>query len=275
MKILAIIGSTKVGNTSEAVRYFQQKITEKGKVDVEYLYLSDYNLEFCTGCHNCITIGEETCPHFQTVKLIEDKIIESDALILATPGYMFSVTGIMKNFLDHVAYNCHRPKYFGKKAFLISSCTKWQEKSVFAPMETWLSASGFNLVGKVYVEMLPLPMSGSQIDKTRKKLESAATKFYSELHKSEELKPDFGGIVIFYAFRTLCKIAPQILKADYKYFSDRNAYDKETKWYVPAKIPFLKHKIATFIERKMEKDISKLVDMDKLKDSSGIYRNKL
>lgn len=275
MKILAIIGSSKNGNTSEAVRYFERKMKEKISADFEYIYLSDYSIDFCRGCHNCIFLGEDKCSQHLVVQSIENKMLGADALILASPGYMFSVSGIMKNFLDHVAYNCHRPKYFGKKAYLISSCTRWQEKSVFAPMEAWLGGAGFNLVGKTFVEMLPFPLKENELDKIRKKSEKAAAKFYEALRKEHEIKPDLGGVIIFHVFRTLCKIAPQIFKADYKYFTNRNAYDKETKWYVPAKISFIKDKFAKHIERKVKKDLAKIIDLDKLKDSQTYFHNKL
>lgn len=275
MKILAIMGSTKNGNTTEIVKYFERKLCEHEKFDFEYLYLYDHKLDFCTGCHNCIFIGEEACPHHLNVKLIEDRILGSDAVVLASPGYMFSVTGIMKNFLDHVAYNCHRPKYFGKKAFLISSCTKWQEKSVFTPMKTWVSAAGFKYAGETYVDMLPLPFSKNEINKRRKIIDVAASKFYSELKKTEEIKPDLGAVIIFHAFRTLCKIAPNILKADNAYFQKINAYDKNAKWYAPARVSNFKHKFAAFMEQRMQKGISKMIDVDKLNNANTTFRNKL
>lgn len=275
MKILAVIGSSKKGNTSELVKYFERKIKEKDNVEFEYLYLSDYNIGFCTGCHNCIFIGEDKCPHYQIVKNIEDKIISSDALILASPGYMFSVTGILKNFLDHVAYNCHRPKYFDKKAYLIACCTKWQEKSVFAPMETWLSGAGFRFVGKTYVDMLPFPLKESELSKRRRKIDEAAEKLYKGLNQDEGTKPNFVNIIIFHVFRTLCKIAPQILKADYEYFNKINAYDKKTRWYIKTKVSFLKHKMACYIERNIKKEIAKLIDIDKMNSGEGNFRNKL
>jgi multimeric flavodoxin WrbA len=275
MKILAIMGSTKNGNTTEIVKYFEKRLCEYEKFDFEYLYLYDYNIDFCTGCHNCILIGQDKCPHHQNVKLIEDKMLESDAIILASPGYMFSVTGIMKNFLDHVAYNCHRPKYFGKKAFLISSCTKWQEKSVFIPMKTWASASGFKFVGKTFVDMLPLPFNEKEKNKRRKTIDEAASKLYSEFKKFTQIKPNIGEVIVFHVFRTLCKIAPNILKADYEYFKQINAYDKNSKWYVPAKISNFKHKFADFMEKRIEKEISKMIDFDKLNTQNVSFRNKL
>lgn len=275
MKILVIIGARKNGNTEEIIKYFEKKTCELMECEFEYLYLHDSNIDFCTGCHNCIFIGEDKCPHYSKVKLIEDKILFSDGIILASPGYMFSVTGIMKNFLDHVAYNCHRPKYFGKKAFLISSCTKWQEKSVFTPMQTWISGAGFGFAGKAFVDMLPFPLNKEEINKRRKIIGQAAIKFYTELKKTSEIKPDFGGIIIFHVFRTLCKIAPKILKADYEYFKNKNAYDKNTRWYIPIKVSNFKHYLANYMEKKMEKSISKMVNFQTLREHENGYENKL
>lgn len=275
MKILVIMGSSKNGNTTEIVKYFERKLTEYVSCDFEYLYLNDYNIDFCTGCHNCILTGEDKCPHYLHVKAIEEKMLYSDATILASPGYMFSVTGIMKNFLDHIAYNCHRPKYFGKKAFLISSCTKWQEKSVFTPLKTWVLGAGFTFAGKVYIEMPPLPLNEKALNKIRKKLEKAVAKFHAMLQKSKYTKPNFADIIIFYVLRTLCKTAPKILKADYEYFSTKKAYEKNVKWYIPVKISRLKHKFATFLEKRVEKGILKMLDHEKLKKQECGFRNKL
>ena len=75
MKILAIMGCRKDGNTSEIVKHFESKMKSLGEVNFEYLYLSDYPIDFCVGCHNCIFIGEDKCPHYDGVKAIEDKIL--------------------------------------------------------------------------------------------------------------------------------------------------------------------------------------------------------
>jgi multimeric flavodoxin WrbA len=275
MKLLAILGCSKHGNTTEVVKYFERKLKENIECEIEYLYLLDYKIDFCTGCHNCIFVGEENCAHYLEVKKIEDKIFNADGLVLASPGYMFSVTGIMKNFLDHVAYNCHRPKYFYKKAYLIANCTKWQEKSVFIPMETWINGAGFTQVGKIYVDMMPFPVNENILDKKRKIISDGANEFAKELKSGDELKPKFGDIMIFHAFRTLCKLAPNILKADTLYFNKKNSYDKSTKWYVPAKISLVKHYFANAMEKKIEKEISKMVDKQELQKVEKRYITRL
>ncbi|MBS4537494.1 flavodoxin family protein [Clostridium sp. D2Q-11] len=275
MKILAIMGASKNGNTTEVINYFEKKLKQTMNCQFEYLYLSDYNIDFCTGCHNCIFDGEDKCPHFSEVQKIEDKILEVDGVILATPGYMFSVTGIMKNFLDHVAYNCHRPKYFGKKLFIIANCTKWQEESVFKPMETWAKGSGFSFVGKLYVDILPFPLKDKELDKRRNLIQKGARKFINELRRENQVNPTFGDIVTFHAFRTLSKIAPKILTADYKYYKDKGAFEKSSRWYISSNVSFIKHKGANIIEKKIEKEVSNMIDHDEMNEIEGRYKTNL
>ena len=276
MKILAIIGASKNGNTTEIVKFFEKQLKNNdNSIDFEYLYLSDYPINFCVGCHNCIFVGENKCPEYSKVKVIEDKMLLADGIVLATPGYMFSMSGIMKNFLDHVAYNCHRPKYFGKKAFILASATKWQAKGIFIPTKTWASGAGFEVSGTTYAEMAPFPLKTKEIEKIKSKLSKSALKFHKELTNKKELKPDMGSIAVFYIFRTFCKIMPNILKADYAYFNEKNAYDSKTKWFTKAKISNLKLIMAKFMENQVKKSISKVIDMDKLKEVNGGYKNKL
>ncbi len=273
MKILAIMGCSKNGSTTEIVRYFEKTLTKSEECEFEYLYLQDYLTDFCTGCHNCIFIGEDKCPHYDQVKVIEDKMLNTEVVLLATPGYMFSVTGIMKNFLDHVAYNCHRPKYFGKKIFLISSCTKQQEKGVFIPMETWATATGFTFMGKFYMDMLPLPFIEEEVNKKRRFIEREVKRFKEQLGKKRKLV--FGDVVIFHVFRSLCQTAPKIFKADYEYFKAKDAYNGSTKWYIPAQVNWIHHHAANFIERSMKKGIGKMLDTKQLEQTENRYKIKL
>ncbi|WP_105616290.1 flavodoxin family protein [Vallitalea okinawensis] len=275
MKLIAILGCSKNGNTTQIVQLFEKKLKEQIECEVEYLYLSDFDIGFCTGCHKCIFDDEKKCPHHVEVRKLEDKIMHSDGLILASPGYMFSVTGVMKNFLDHVAYNCHRPKYFYKNAFIIANCTRWQEKSVLTPMEVWLSGAGFTVNGKMYVDMLPFPLKEKILHKKRRLIEKKAHKFSSILKKDVDLQPRLGELMVFHAFKTLSKIAPNILKADVRYYESINAYEKSVKWYIPAKISLLKHYMANMMAHKMEKEISKMIDQDELHNVQDRYITRL
>ncbi|MCK5757742.1 MAG: NAD(P)H-dependent oxidoreductase [Clostridiales bacterium] len=269
MKILAVMGSSKFGNTTEVVKCFLKSLSEQMEVETEYLYLADAGIEFCVGCHNCIMLGEKKCPHYQKVRLVEEKMMDADVVILASPGYMFSVTGVMKNFLDHVAYNCHRPKYFNKKMILIGNFTKWQEKGVFIPMETWASGAGFEMVGKYFTDMMPFPMTEEVLNKKKKTIEKAAVKISKKLSANKPRKVKFSDVIIFRVFRTLCKIAPNILIADDEYFKEIKANDKSSKWYIPTKVPVLFHWAGKFMEKMVKRQVIADTDMEELKNIKG------
>jgi multimeric flavodoxin WrbA len=276
MKVLAVMGSRRNGNTTEIVNFFEKEL--KGldaSLEFEYLYMADMDLPFCTGCHNCIFIGEDRCPHYRTVKVIEDRLLAADGVILATPGYMFSVQGYMKNFLDHVAYNCHRPKYFGKPIFFLSAATKWQMKSVFAPMETWGGGAGFRKAGKTFVEMYPFPASKKETQKKRAVLKEAAARYHKALLYKGPIKPKFGDVMVFHAFRTLSDLFPTILQADRRYFEEKGAYRPGAKWYVPAKISPMTNVMARIAAGRMRKGITGMADMERARTINGHFRNKL
>ncbi len=275
MKVLAVMGSSKFGNTTEIVKYFVKSLSQKVDIQIEYLYVADAGIEFCVGCHNCIMLGEKKCPHYQKVRLVEEKMMSADTVILASPGYMFSVTGVLKNFLDHVAYNCHRPKYFGKKMILIGNFTKFQEKGVFIPMETWASGAGFDIVGKFFIDMMPFPDSENVLNKKRDTIEKAAFKISKKLISEKPRKLEFGDVVVFHIFKVLCKIAPNILIADNEYFIEKKAFDKETKWYIPTKVPILYHWAGKLMEKIVRRQVIKDTDMEKLKNIKGRHVTRL
>ncbi|MBN2651568.1 MAG: NAD(P)H-dependent oxidoreductase [Spirochaetales bacterium] len=275
MKILVIHGCSKNGNTTELVRYFSEQLFSLRECEQESLYLQDYDLPFCTGCHNCILRGEDKCPHFQVVSSIEKKIMNADLLILATPGYMFNVTGIMKNFLDHVAYNCHRPKYFGKRIYMISSCTKWQAEGVFLSMRTWGSAAGFDPGGEFYTDMLPLPYSAALLEKKRRIVSVAAEKLNRKLDLPLRQQPDFGNLMVFKLFAKISSLAPGIFVADHAFYSDKKAQSRDINWHFPVKIPLYKRIFRNYILRVIDKAFSRDFDLDKAKDEQGFYKNKL
>ena len=49
-RVAAFIGTQTRRHTYEAVQEFEKRLKELGDVEFEYVFLSDYNLEFCRGC---------------------------------------------------------------------------------------------------------------------------------------------------------------------------------------------------------------------------------
>jgi len=81
--------------------------------------------EFCVGCTQCFAKSETLCPHYEKLLPITRAMDEADVIILASPVYVYHVTGAMKAFLDHYGYRwmVHRPEesMFHKQVVCIST----------------------------------------------------------------------------------------------------------------------------------------------------------
>lgn len=122
MRILIINGGPHKGNTWRLAEIVREIFYNFDKTIIfEEIHLSDIDLPFCTGCSNCFRKGHVTCPHNKIIQPIMDKIEESDAVIFSVPCFQGHLPGILKNFTDHMAFMLHRPRYFTKKALIIST----------------------------------------------------------------------------------------------------------------------------------------------------------
>ncbi len=93
---------------------------DKG-IEFEYLHLKYCNLQMCKGCYVCLLGGEDKCLLKDGSKEIENKMIKSDGVIFLTQVYVMNMSGLLKNFTDRFAYICHRPRFHGKKVWIICS----------------------------------------------------------------------------------------------------------------------------------------------------------
>ena len=101
MKITAIIGSQRKGNTLKAVKRVEELLRERfSDLDFEYVMLMDADIKTCTGCFSCLKKGIEFCPLKDDISSIISKMKDSDGLIFATPVYVLNVTPNMKNFIE-------------------------------------------------------------------------------------------------------------------------------------------------------------------------------
>jgi hypothetical protein len=107
MKVIAIIGSPRKGNTYRAIRRIEENMKTTGDVEFEYLWLKDAGLANCKGCTVCFPKGEQRCPLKDGRAEIEQKMLAADGVIFASPNYVSNVSGLMKTFIDRFAYAGH------------------------------------------------------------------------------------------------------------------------------------------------------------------------
>ncbi|MBU0743783.1 MAG: flavodoxin family protein [Gammaproteobacteria bacterium] len=101
MKVLAINGSPhgKDGNTDIILQNLLLGMEQAGS-EVETIYLNKLNIKPCLGCFSCWFKTPGKCVLQDDMQEILSKLNDFDLIIYATPLYIYSTTGIMKNFLD-------------------------------------------------------------------------------------------------------------------------------------------------------------------------------
>ena len=91
--------NTKFSKTTFMVNHFCRGAQSAG-AEIETIKLKDMKINPCTGCYTCWTKTPGECIFQDDMIDLRLKFRKADLIIFASPLYIFSVTGIMKNFLD-------------------------------------------------------------------------------------------------------------------------------------------------------------------------------
>jgi NAD(P)H-dependent FMN reductase len=226
MKVLAIMGSPrKNGTGTKVVREIERKLKEKGNVEIEVLHLSDLDLRSCQGCFNCIRSGEDRCPLKDDRTKVEHMIEAADGIILVSPGYVQNVSGLMKNFMDRMAYTNHRPRFFGKKVMIVANGGAGLDRTLDALR---IALGGPEVVAELAYLQLPWPIGPRPEAKRRQAIDREAARFHAALVR-RDLRPSFGNYLRFRFFKSASASAREWLPADHAYYCDLKDYHYDVR----------------------------------------------
>ena len=102
MEVIGICGSPRKGNTEWMLGKLMEEL-EKGGAETETLLLRKMDVKMCRGCLACEKGGKlrkGDCVIKDDMAAVYPKLLAADVIILATPGYMGMLSGLLKNFLD-------------------------------------------------------------------------------------------------------------------------------------------------------------------------------
>ena len=105
VKIVGIIGSLRTDSYSALALQQAANRVEALGAEVDILDLKEMKLPFCDG-------GSEY-PDYPDVDVLRDKVKAANGLILATPEYHGSVSGVLKNALDLMSFEHLSDKVVG------------------------------------------------------------------------------------------------------------------------------------------------------------------
>lgn len=234
MNILVLHGSPRAGgNTEILARQFLDRLG--GGHRIEERRLADPGLEFCLGCRACFDRGESACPRRDGLLDIRDAMLHADLLILTSPVYVGDCSAIVKNWIDRMAFTCHRPAFAGKSAWLLLSAGSFSSMGhAFATMATALSTWGYRVVGKREL------ICGARLDAagmaTRfgKLLEHDAGKLAKALRAGWENRPGFLSLLTF-AIQRRGYLGQAADTVDSRYWKDRGWLEPGSRWYRPCR----------------------------------------
>jgi len=242
MKLLAINGSPRKGNTSKAL--YQIRDAFPG-IDFEILHLIDLDFKPCKGCYACVLKGESKCMLKDDRDMIVGKIAEADGLILASPVYSHMVSALIKNFFERLGYLAHRPLFFNKFAMSMVTYSGYGAEEALKYMDKMLSAFGFNPAPSLELQFRPGKMPEKHTELNMEKSKRVVKILMEKIERGEKNKPSLKKMIPYNIFKYVSRLDKDLMKADHEYYKDKGDFYYETK------IPFHKKIIAKILTDKI------------------------
>lgn len=244
-KIIIVIGSARKKATYNAACRFLENLRESGPVESEIIFLNQYKITPCSGCIACFSKGEKFCPLKDDRDVLLKKIEAADGILLATPNYAFHVSGIMKNFLDRLAFMLHRPRYFGKVYTDIVCQGIFGGHRIVKYLDSMGSRLGFTVVkGSVLTALDPVSLKDKR--KNEAALHQQSSLFYKKLYETSPAVPTFAHLLMFRIARTSIKLLPDSNSPDYTYYQEKGWFTSE--YYYPVHLNLLKRTTGIFFD---------------------------
>ncbi|KUG19666.1 MAG: flavodoxin family protein [Methanomicrobiaceae archaeon] len=232
MKVLVIMGSPRKGNTYGAAEQIREIMQSFCDIEWEYLMLGDYDLSQCRGCFVCFDKGEEHCPIKDRAPEIEQRMLDADGVIFASPVYGMNVSGLMKTFVDRFAYIFHRPRFFEKKALLLATTGALGLRETLDYLDLVARVWGFDLAGRVGLATPPVTLPPYRQRENERTLQAGAEAFYRALRQSTRSPPGFKDIMIFHGQRASFSELMDLFPVDYAYWKEQGWLEKGAKYFV-------------------------------------------
>ena len=228
MKIVLISGQNHKGSTYHIARQVADKVGGEIK---EFFLPRDFD-SFCVGCTTCFLRDEKKCPHYEKLLPLTVAMLEADLIILASPVYVYHVTGSMKAFLDHYGYMwmVHRPdeSMFRKQALCVATAAGAGMKSTIKDMADSLFFWGVPKLYKLGFAVAATSWNGIS-DKNKKQIEKAMDVTARKILKNNgKVKPGIKTKAFFSLMRLLQKKGWN--EADVKYWNEKGWNGKSRPW---------------------------------------------
>lgn len=254
MKIISLVSSYRTnGNTSRIVGLIENYLlsiakTKEIDLEIERVQIAHCNINICRGCRVCFDKGEELCHLKDDLLAIRDKIREADGILAASPVYVEDVNGIMKNWIDRMAFNCHRPAFAGKVAYIVTTSGAVSSNHTINTIKNAFITWGISFVGhkkfRTGAHMDFVEMQATYGDDCKK----VARAFLDSVKRNLVPQPSLYSLIAFKIQQlNWNKNNNSHDTLDYKYWQKNGWLEKDCNYYLPNNTNILKVKFAHLI----------------------------
>jgi multimeric flavodoxin WrbA len=238
MRILVLVSSyRKNGNSARLARMIEAQIETVAEryaepLTLEHVNLAHLDLRPCRGCRVCFDRGEAQCPLKDDLRTIRAKMDAADGVLVASPVYVNDVNGVAKNWIDRLAYLCHRPGLAGRCAYLIATVADSPTRHTLRTMNMAVRTWGAHIVGQAGFKMgalMPQAEVESQYQPEAAKVAEALFQAVAEQHF---LRPSFLSLMIFKIQQISWQQAVDQDSLDYAYWKEHGWFDPDRTFYI-------------------------------------------
>ena len=228
MKTVIIHGQSHQGSTYHIAHGLAEKL---GGEITKFFLPRDFG-EFCLGCNTCFNDSEKKCPHYAKLAPLTEAMDAADVIILASPVYVFHVTGAMKAFLDHYGYRwmVHSPEgsMFSKQGVCICTAAGAGMRSTLKDMKDSLFYWGVARIYKYGVGVAAVNWDGVS-EKKKKAIYKAATRIAEKIAcRSGKVTPGLKTRAVFFVMHLLQRKG--INPRDAEYWQELGWTGKKRPW---------------------------------------------
>ena len=111
-RVLALVGSYRKGGVIDTAVEEVLAAAQEAGAKTTKIYLIDEHIEFCRNCRSCTQEpgdGHGVCPTEDDMARLLELVGQHDALVLASPMNFFTVTAVMKRFIERLVCYAYWP----------------------------------------------------------------------------------------------------------------------------------------------------------------------
>lgn len=218
LKICAVHGSPRKGNTDLTLQIVLDEMQKLGPVEVDHIWLPKDMPCFCKGCFSCLrrgTFAGEICPDKAYTHPVLAKLKAADGILIGCPSYALAETAQIKALFDHFActYMNHRPnqEMFDKTGFIIATAAGAGTRRVVSTIKRNLLFWG---VKRIFSARMNLwvgnwnEMTDKNQTKFTRMLQKKARRFYHATANRMKIQPCLEHRFLWFIFRRLVSRYP-------------------------------------------------------------------